>query len=276
MRDTPLSRQTELGFGVIAGLAPDLLAAVAREVAQRGYGMFWINDGGRAEADGLAGLAVVAAAAPSLRLGVGVIPLDRRSPAQIAALVTDLGLPLERLGLGVGSGGAGRPLDLVRRGVAELRSLLPEAHIFISALGPRMTALAGEIADGVLFNWAVPDRLVELSAIVADAGRDAGRAPVERWGYVRAAVGSDATARLAAEAERYAGYPAYGRAFDAIGQPFDRYGVAGSGLPAQLAAYRSALDGVVVRALPAEWSVPALIEIARAATEPEVSAPSPP
>jgi alkanesulfonate monooxygenase SsuD/methylene tetrahydromethanopterin reductase-like flavin-dependent oxidoreductase (luciferase family) len=275
VRDRPMIRRAEFGFGVIAGLAPDVLTTVAREVAQLGYRALWINDGGRAEADGLAGLAVVAAAAPDLRLCVGVLPLDRRSPAQIAAHVTDLGLPLDRLALGVGSGGAGRPLGLVREGVAELRLLLPGVAIFMSALGPRMSGLAGEIADGVLFNWAVPDRLLELSAIVAGAERDAGRGRIERWAYVRAAVGPDATARLAAEAERYAGYPGYGRAFETMGRPFDRFGVAGPDLPAQLAAYRSALDGVVVRALPVEWDVPELIEIARAAVEPEVSAPSP-
>jgi hypothetical protein len=41
-----------------------LLGAV--RVAQLGYGSFWINDSGRPDADGLAGLAVVAAAAPGL------------------------------------------------------------------------------------------------------------------------------------------------------------------------------------------------------------------
>ena len=69
-----------MGFGVIAGLAPDVLLPTARFVAEAGYRTFWINDGGRDEADGLAGLAGVAATAPVLDLGVGVLPLDRRSP----------------------------------------------------------------------------------------------------------------------------------------------------------------------------------------------------
>ena len=89
------TRDSALGFGVVAGLAPHLLAEMAREVERLGYGSFWINDGGRPDADGLAGLAVVAAAVPTLDLGVGVLPLDRWTPAEIARHVIDLRLPLQ-------------------------------------------------------------------------------------------------------------------------------------------------------------------------------------
>ena len=238
---------------------------MALEVERLGYDTFWINDGGRPEADGLAGLATVARAAPGLRLGVGVLPLDRRTLAEIARHVRDLGLPLDRLLIGVGSGGAPKPLGLVRAGVLELRDLLPGARIVVSALGPRMSRLAGEIADGVLFNWAVPEQLADLSGHVADGARDAGRPPVERWAYVRAAVGADALDRLAAEAAGYAGYAAYGRAFAAMGAEFREVGVAGDDLAAQLAPYRVILDGVVVRALPHEWTLREALDIAAAA-----------
>lgn len=255
-----------MGFGVVAGLAPDLLTAIAREVAALGYGSLWINDSGTAEADGLAGLAVVAVATPGLDLGVGVLPLDRRSQAEIADHLAALALPLDRLRLGVGSGASKKPLILVRHGVQDLRLRVPDARIFISALGPWMSRLAGEIADGVLFNWAIPEQLAKLSDIVAEGEREAGRAaPIERWAYVRAAVGPDARERLAEEAQRYAQAPAYRRAFEAMGAPFDKVGVTVTDLPAQLAAYREVLDGVVVRALPRQWRLEDVLEIARAA-----------
>ena len=254
-----------LGFGVVAGLPADLLTGLAGAVARLGYGAFWINDSGRADADGLAGLAVVARSAPMLTLGVGVLPLDRRTPAEIAAHVRDLGLPVDRLLLGVGSGGAARPLGLVREGVEALRGLLPDARIVVAALGPRMSHLAGEIADGVLFNWAVPERLHAASALVAEGERAAGRGPIERWAYVRAAVGAGARERLAAEARQYAQFAAYGRAFEAMGVPLERVGIAGEDLRAQLAPYRAILNGVVVRALPVDWSIEEAIAIARAA-----------
>jgi alkanesulfonate monooxygenase SsuD/methylene tetrahydromethanopterin reductase-like flavin-dependent oxidoreductase (luciferase family) len=255
-----------LGFGVVAGLGRDLLEPLARTVAGLGFETFWINDGGRPEADGLAGLAAVHASAPRLALGVGVVPLDRRNPSDIAAEVTRLGLPLDQLRLGVGSGSAKRPLELVRTGVAALRQELPAARIFIAALGPRMSRLAGEIADGVLFNWAVPGRLEVLSALAADGEREGGCGPIERWAYVRTTVGPGARARLAAEARRYAGTPAYGRAFDAMGVPFRQVGVAGEDLARQLLPYRRILDGVVVRALPAAWQLAQLVEIGRSAS----------
>jgi alkanesulfonate monooxygenase SsuD/methylene tetrahydromethanopterin reductase-like flavin-dependent oxidoreductase (luciferase family) len=44
-------------------------------------------------------LAHFAAAAPQLQLGVGVLPLDRHQPVQIAAEITRLGLGGRHLGL---------------------------------------------------------------------------------------------------------------------------------------------------------------------------------
>ncbi len=259
-------RDPGLAFGVIAGLAPDFPADLAREVEALGYGGFWINDGGRPDADGLAGLAVVAAAAPTLSLGVGVLPLDRRRAEDVAAEVSERGLPLERLRLGVGSGGAvERPLHVVREGIAGLRDRLPDARLYVSALGPQMSRLAGELADGVLFNWAVPERLAAVSALVAEGARIAGREQGERWAYVRSAVGTDARRRVGEEAARYAQSPAYGRAFEAMGMPLAEIGVAGEELAVQLRPYRAVLDGVVVRALPVTWTLDDVVGIARAA-----------
>jgi len=253
--------------GVIAGLGRGLLEPLAAAALQLGYGSLWINDSARPDADGLAGLAIVAGVAAGLELGVGVLPLDRRTPDQIADEVRRLALPLDRLRLGVGSGAASEPLAVVRTGVERLRVLLPEARIVVAALGPRMSRLAGEIADGVLFNWAVPDRLRAGIERVTEGERAAGGRRIERWAYVRAAEGPDARDRLGAEARRYARTPAYGRAFDAMDVPLETVGVAGDDLAAQLTAYRDVLDGVVVRALPREWRLADVLSIMRKAAE---------
>jgi hypothetical protein len=50
-----------------------------------------------------------------------------------------------------------------------------------------------------------------------------------------------------------------------MGVPFDHVGLAGDDVPAQLAPYRDVLDGAVVRALPAEPTLDALVDIARRA-----------
>ena len=272
--------RAHLGFGVTAGYGPGILEPLAAEVARLGYESFWCNDSARPEGDGLADLAVVHRVAPSLVLGVGVVPLDRRPPARIADDVTRLGLPVAQLRLGIGSGAeaaqpvalvrrrrAGAPLALVRAGVGELRAGLPGARVFVAALGPRMCELAGEVADGVLLNWALPARLdwarERIRAGATAAGRDLDA--IEVWAYVRSAVGPDARARLAVEAARYARSPAYGRQFSAMDAPLEAVGVAGPDLGRQLEAYRDRLDGVVVRALPATPTLDDLLAIAVAA-----------
>src|SRR5262245_4773413 len=165
---------SELGFGVIAGLGRDLLTPLATALQDLGYRAFWVNDSARPDADGLVGLAMAHDAAPTLELGVGVLPLDRRTPESIAEEVSRLDLPVASLRLGVGSGGATRPLATVRDGVARLRDLLPDARIFVAALGPKMCTLAGEVADGVLFNWATPERLARANAWVTEGEAAAG------------------------------------------------------------------------------------------------------
>ncbi|MGL1765637.1 hypothetical protein ACSTIQ_00010, partial [Vibrio parahaemolyticus] len=52
----------------------------------------------------LAALAAAARVTRTLHLATGVVPVDRRPAAQIAAEVASLALPLDRLTLGIGSG----------------------------------------------------------------------------------------------------------------------------------------------------------------------------
>ncbi len=269
---TSRNRPGAPGFGVVAGLGADILEPLAREVVRLGYGSFWANDGGRPGADGLADLAVVHSVAPDLPLGVGVLPLDVRTPDAIADEVHRLELPVDRLWLGVGSGGGTKPIGIVRAGIGELRRHLPEARILVGALGPQMLRLAGELADGVLLNWTVPSRIPwareQLDEGVGTAGRDP-RA-IEVWAYVRCAVGPDARARIGGEAARYSKTPQYGRAIEALGVPLESIGMAatdptGDGLAPQIESYRAALDGLVIRALPAGPTLADLVAIARAA-----------
>ena len=71
------------GFGVAAGLDPEVARPLAARCAELGYGSMWSND--HPGAKGLETLAEFAAAAPAVELGVGVIALDRTPPEAIAA-----------------------------------------------------------------------------------------------------------------------------------------------------------------------------------------------
>lgn len=198
------------GFAVFAGLAPEIIRASAREAEELGYASFWVNHPG--PTDGLASLAEAARATLRIVLGVGVIPLHTRAPDSIAQGVRAHALPLDRLLLGVGSANAGARRRL-RDGVAALRSVFPAARLIAAALGPRMCHLAGEVADGVLFNWLTPEHARRSAEWVRAGAAAANRKPPTLFAYIRVALGAAARNRLDAEAARYAAIPAYAAHF---------------------------------------------------------------
>ena len=102
------------GFGVAAGLDPEVARPLAGRCAELGYGSIWSND--HPGAKGLETLAEFASGAPEIELGVAVIALDRTPMATIAADIERLGLDRSRLWLGVGAGFSPRPLTSDARG----------------------------------------------------------------------------------------------------------------------------------------------------------------
>jgi alkanesulfonate monooxygenase SsuD/methylene tetrahydromethanopterin reductase-like flavin-dependent oxidoreductase (luciferase family) len=252
------SSRPRRGFGVEAALAHEIVRELAPAAEHAGYSTFWVND--EADGDGLAALREAAAVTTTIRLGVGAIPLDRQEPQQIASRVKELVLPVERLVLGVGAGHPAGGLERVRNGVAALRDSV-DATLVVAAIGPRMLALAGEIADGVLLDWPAPKYIVDATEIVA-RGADAIQRP-RPWigGYVFTAVGSPGTAQLQREAEHYAAIPSYAAHFARMGVgPMEAAarGEDAEGLQRNLAPYDAVLDETVVRAVVAEEATTAL------------------
>ena len=90
------------GFGVAAGLDPEVAAPLAARCAELGYASMWSND--HPGALGLETLKVFADSAPTLELGVAVMALDRHQPAEINDHIDRLGIERDRLWLGVGAG----------------------------------------------------------------------------------------------------------------------------------------------------------------------------
>src|SRR3990167_1470227 len=252
------------GFALFAGTAPEVIRASAREAEALGYSSFWVNHPGAT--DGLVALAVAAGETRRLEIGIGVIPLNTRGPASIAQGVRANALPLDRLLLGVGSANPGA-LRRVREGIAELRSQLP-VRLVVAALGPQMCRLAGEVADGVLFNWLTPEH-ARRSAEWVRGGAAAANRPVPRlFAYVRLAVGPAALELLRREGDRYAGIPAYADHFARMGVKPLETAIAAPGPEAiapALARWQGAADEVVLRAVTAEDTVAETVALARAA-----------
>jgi alkanesulfonate monooxygenase SsuD/methylene tetrahydromethanopterin reductase-like flavin-dependent oxidoreductase (luciferase family) len=253
------------GFGVAAGLDPDVARPLAARCAELGYDSIWSND--HPGAKGLDTLAEFGAAAPGLDLGVAVIALDRTPPQAIAADVERLGLDPSRLWLGVGAGFGEKPLTRMRAALPELREALPGVRLVLAAMGPKMCELAGASYDGAFFNWMTPEFAAGAREKVEAGATQAGRDTPPIFGYVRTAVGPDAAARLAKEESFYRDlHDGYRNHFARLAEPEGTVGVATADAPAaqeQLAAY-TALDTIVVRGL-ASATVEAMGAIAVAA-----------
>ncbi len=241
---------SRVSIGVAGMLGPEAIGRIARAVEDAGFHALWVNDapGG----DSLAALSVAAVRTESLVLATGVVPLDRRPPAEI--LRAARALPADRLVLGVGSGGTRTgALALVRDGVAELRAGT-DARILVGALGPRMRALAASVADGPLLSWLTPEIAAEQSA---EAHASAPETHVAL--YVRTALDAAATTRLDAECRRYGTVPNYVANFERLGIHADDAVIRPDAPHELLDRYRAAVDEVVLRAITPDDDVDAYL-----------------
>lgn len=231
-----------LSVGVAAAVGADLAARLAPVVERAGMHALWVND--TPGQDALAVLAAAARVTERLVLATGVLPMDRRRVEDVIADVARLGLPPERLVLGVGSGAGGRgALARVERAAATLRRERP-ARVVVGALGPRMRALAAEASDGLLLSWLTPDAARAQAAEAHDVDASTHVAL-----YVRAAADPAAVARLDDETARYAGYPQYAANFARLGIQAADTVIRPDGLADGIRRYRDAVDELVLRAI---------------------------
>ena len=236
-----------IGVGLDArlGLPFDQLRAAAVQAGQFGFESLWTPAGGVPDSFHVC---AAWSQDTSRRTGIAVVPAARMwTPLGLAAQAATLAqLSGGRFVLGVGTGGYGpgcwtsaglanRPIAVMRAYVTQIRALLagqtvtagqfggtpgwpieaslgagdlPPAPVYLAALGPQMLRLAGEVADGVLLNWATPEHIAVSRARVADgaarAGRDPAEVPVTM--YIRVCVDDDVTAARRALGQQVLGY----------------------------------------------------------------------
>ncbi|HEU4439115.1 MAG TPA: LLM class flavin-dependent oxidoreductase, partial [Methylomirabilota bacterium] len=186
------------------------LPAIAREAETRGYRTAWVGEASGPEA--IAVSTLIATHTQTLRIANGVIPVQTRSPivyGQAAATLAHLAPGRFALGIGLSSEiivGQWHGLPFVpsiqqmREAVQVIRMAAagervnfegrfyrlknfrlaipapsPPPRIYLAALGPKMCALAGEVADGVLLNWIPPSAMAASLRAVEAGARSAGR-----------------------------------------------------------------------------------------------------
>ncbi|MCA1848959.1 MAG: LLM class flavin-dependent oxidoreductase [Actinobacteria bacterium] len=169
-------------------------------------------------------LSAIAGVTERVGLVTGVVPLGARDPQRLAMATASLQeVSAGRFTLGVGSR---EPMEATGARLGELRELIARgrstdwahaprpAPIFLAALGPRMTELAGELADGVILNWCTPERVAAARAAIPR--REGFTIAV----YVRAClshVDEQADEALRVAASRYASMGPYRGQFEAMG-----------------------------------------------------------
>jgi alkanesulfonate monooxygenase SsuD/methylene tetrahydromethanopterin reductase-like flavin-dependent oxidoreductase (luciferase family) len=238
------------GFGVAAGLDPEVAASLAARCEELGYSSIWSND--HPGAQGLDTASAFAEGTDQLEIGIAVIALDRHEPAEINARIDQLGLDRDRLWVGLGAGFSSRPLTTMRSALPELRESLRGVRLVLAAMGPKMCGLAGAGFDGAFFNWMTPGFAAGAREHVHAGAAEAGREPPPVFGYVRTAVGDGATERLAKEESFYRDlHDGYRNHFSRLGEAAGTVGVAAADSDSaglELERYE-ALDVVVVRGL---------------------------
>ena len=244
-------------FASIMALGPQLAVDTARRAEELGYTSFWTAETTGPEAFSV--LASAGAAAPSLGLGTGVLALQLRTPMVVAmAAATLQALQPDRdvyVGIGISSPVVterwhgveygGRPVARCREYMTLLKEIWAgdavtfdgdfyslkrsrlgvrlgekKPKVVLGALNPKMLALGGEVADGVLLNY-LPASHVAWSVEQIRRGEqrrtDGGSATV--FAYVHAGVterdhGADAARK---DLFSYAVVDAYARNFERAG-----------------------------------------------------------
>jgi len=241
----------KLGFGIAGAVEHSTIRQVASAAEAAGFATFWLND--TPDGDSLRGLVEAADVTTSIRLATGVIPLDRQDARAILRRCEELELPASRLLIGVGSGRANPALSVVSTEVARLKQGTA-ARVFVGALGPRMRALAVDVADGLLLNMLPVGGARQAQADMRATAESRGRAAIEVALYVRVSLGTAGRARLEQEALRYEQISSYAANFARLGVRATDTAVIGDvpeGIPRGLGPYVDELDEAVIRAITA-------------------------
>lgn len=256
---------SKFGFGITGKVPLDVVRQLALLVEQAGFGSMWFNHipGGNAYAS----MQVAAEVTSTITLGSGVTSIDSMMSAkEVADEVHERGLPTDRIIIGIGANKPPSPLGTIRQGIDLIHAELPNAPVYVGALGPKMRALGVQRGEGVLLNWLTPDA---ARTAMEERHQHAPHSGAKVALYIRCALGDDNHEAIQLEAERYEGFPSYSANFDRLGFRAMDAAVAvqtGTQLRDRLAAFQGVVDQPILRAITAEDTLDAyasLVESAR-------------
>ena len=187
------------------------VVALAVLAERLGYDRCWVYDEGLATRDVYVTMTAIAAATSRIEIGPGITNAYTRHPASTAAAIASLDeFCGGRAFIGIGAGGSltlgplgvdrSRPLSAVRELITMCRALFlgapvttssaignltnakldfarPDLPIWLAGRGPKMLALGGELADGVMLDFLHRDAIADAIALVRAGAARSQNAP---------------------------------------------------------------------------------------------------
>lgn len=184
------------------------LVGIVQQAEQLGFAKCWVYDEGLITRDPYVTLAAIAQKTSAIALGTGITNPYSRHPAVTAASIVSLDeLSSGRAFLGLGAGGAltldplgieiHKPLTAVRDMIVAARALFngetvthdgelfkhvsaripyarPGIEIWLAGRGPKMLALGGEIADGVMLDFVYKEKLEDSIDLIRSGAKKSG------------------------------------------------------------------------------------------------------
>ena len=231
-----------LGFGLHSKLPLSLMTEATKIAEERGYEVCWVPGEETPGKEIPSLIAAMAMSTSKIKFGTGILTIFTRPPTLMAQTAISLDEVSDgRFILGLGSGHSTlleknhgiileKPFGRMREYVHVVREVMkngkcsyqgkifnipnfelacppPERDIpvYMAALGPQMSELAGEISDGVLFNMGTVEYFQEVIPRVKAAAEQAGRDPnkVDIASLIYATTGGAEAEKLCKESVAY-------------------------------------------------------------------------
>jgi probable F420-dependent oxidoreductase len=155
-------------IGIVLGPDPEgQFVSAAAEVERAGFSTVWLTGGPMTSLDQVRD---VVAATSTVKVGTGIISVDRFPSDDVAALYLELTEAAPgRFVVGLGGAHGAKPIETIGAYLDRLDSVVPQSQRVLAALGPRMLDLARDRAAGALPVLITPQYAATAKARLGEA-----------------------------------------------------------------------------------------------------------
>ncbi len=236
---------TRIGIALVGRIPMSEMIHVAKEADERGYHSIWLTEGNARDA--FSQIAAMSMVTTNINFAPGVVVTYGRSPTMLAMITATLDeISGKRFIQGIGAGipNAGnnhgekyeRPLSRMRDYITIIKAaisgetinytgktisingfnlgftpLRPDTPVYIAALGPQMSKLGGELADGLIYGCTTPYYIKNTMPMIREGAKKADRTikDIDIAAYLLCDANPDETKAMESIREHIFGYTAF-------------------------------------------------------------------